>query len=93
MAIPQTFNQLTLDTGSSVATQFPRGYTVTTSNDGTNFGAAIATGSWDGPTHGDQLSDAGGPLRADHAVGCQSVAVQHAVGGRGAERHRAADVP
>ena len=43
MAIPQTFNQLTLDTGSSVPTQFPRGYTITTSNDGTNFSAAIPT--------------------------------------------------
>ena len=45
MAIPQTFNQLTLDTGSSVPTQWPRGYTITTSNDGTNFGAAIPTTS------------------------------------------------
>jgi RHS repeat-associated protein len=48
MGSPQTFNQITLDTGSTTATQFPRGFMVTTSNDGTTFGPSIANGAGTG---------------------------------------------
>ena len=40
----QTFNQLTLDAGSSVD-EFPRGYAVSVSNDGVNWGTPVATGT------------------------------------------------
>ena len=48
MGVPQTFSQITLDTGSAVPTQFPRGYNVTTSNDNMTFGPVIASGAGNG---------------------------------------------
>jgi RHS repeat-associated protein len=45
MTSPQTFSQLTLDAGSSTSNNFPRGYSVVVSNDGTNWSAAVATGT------------------------------------------------
>lgn len=48
MASPRTFNQIVLDTGSTVTTQFPRGFNVTTSNDGSSFGPSIANGAGTG---------------------------------------------
>jgi hypothetical protein len=47
MKSPQTFSQITLDAGSST-NDYPRGYQVFISNDGVNFGTAIATGSGTG---------------------------------------------
>jgi hypothetical protein len=44
MKAAQTFSQITLDAASSTG-DYPRGYQVFVSNDGTNFGSAIATGS------------------------------------------------
>ena len=44
MTSPQTFNQLTLDAGTSTG-NFPRGYAVSVSNDGTNWGTPVATGT------------------------------------------------
>jgi hypothetical protein len=45
MGTAQTFNQLALDSGMSASTQFPRAYTVEVSNDGTNWGTPVATGT------------------------------------------------
>jgi hypothetical protein len=44
MQTTQTFSQLTLDAGTSTG-DFPRGYQVFVSNDGTNWGSAIASGA------------------------------------------------
>lgn len=44
MAARQTFSQLTLDSGSS-PNNFPRSYSVFVSNDSTNFGTAVVTGT------------------------------------------------
>ena len=44
MVTTQTFNQLTLDAGTST-NSFPRGYAVSVSNDGTNWGTPVATGT------------------------------------------------
>ncbi|HEY2730279.1 MAG TPA: discoidin domain-containing protein, partial [Polyangia bacterium] len=44
MAVPETFTGLTVDAGTSTG-QYPRGYQVFVSNDGTTWGSAIATGS------------------------------------------------
>ncbi|HXI55623.1 MAG TPA: discoidin domain-containing protein, partial [Polyangia bacterium] len=44
MQTAQTFSQLTLDAGTSTG-DFPRGYQVFVSNDGTSWGSAIATGN------------------------------------------------
>jgi uncharacterized repeat protein (TIGR02543 family) len=41
MGSAQTFNQIVLDSG----TDYPRGYEVKVSNDGSNWGSAVATGS------------------------------------------------
>jgi glucosylceramidase len=47
MASTKTFNQIVLDSGTSTG-DYPRGYQVFVSNDGTNWGSAIATGSGTG---------------------------------------------
>ena len=44
MGTAQIFNQLTLNAGTT-PNNFPRGYSVSVSNDGTNWGSAIATGA------------------------------------------------
>ena len=44
MAVPETFTGLTVDAGTSTG-QYPRGYQVFVSSDGTNWGSAIATGT------------------------------------------------
>ncbi|MFC1413949.1 discoidin domain-containing protein [Streptacidiphilus sp. N1-1] len=44
----KTFNQLVLDTGAASAGDYPRGYTVQTSSDGSTWGSAIATGAGSG---------------------------------------------
>lgn len=44
MGAAQIFNQLTLDAGTTL-NNFPRGYSVQVSNDGTNWGTAVATGT------------------------------------------------
>jgi beta-glucosidase len=44
MQSAQTFNQITMDSGGNV-NDFARGYQVFVSNDGVNFGAAVATGT------------------------------------------------
>ncbi|HXU00884.1 MAG TPA: discoidin domain-containing protein, partial [Polyangia bacterium] len=44
MQAPQTFNQVTLDAGSSTSGNFPRSYTVSVSSDGTNF-TQVTTGT------------------------------------------------
>jgi len=47
MAATKTFSQIVLDSGTSTG-DYPRGYQVFVSNDGTNWGSAIATGSGTG---------------------------------------------
>jgi len=44
MTAAQTFNKIVLDAGSSTG-DYPRGYQVFVSTDGTNWGSAVATGS------------------------------------------------
>jgi hypothetical protein len=44
MQTPQTFTKITVDAGGSSG-DYPRGYQVFTSNDGTNWGTVIASGS------------------------------------------------
>jgi RHS repeat-associated protein len=44
MQVQETFNQITLDAGSSTG-KYPRGYEVYVSDDGTNWGSAVATGT------------------------------------------------
>ena len=44
MQTAKTFKQLTLDAAGN-ATDYPRGYQVFVSNDGTSWGSAIATGT------------------------------------------------
>ena len=44
MGAPETFTGLTVDAGTSTGL-YPRGYQVSVSNDGTNWGSAIATGT------------------------------------------------
>jgi hypothetical protein len=44
MATAQTFNKIVLDAGTSTG-DYPRGYQVFVSNDGTNWGSAVATGN------------------------------------------------
>jgi glucosylceramidase len=44
----KTFNQLVLDTGSASTGDYPRGYSVQTSSDGSTWSSAIATGAGSG---------------------------------------------
>lgn len=50
MVTPQTFNEITLDASPSPSSagNYPRSYEVYVSNDGTNWGTAVATGSGTG---------------------------------------------
>jgi hypothetical protein len=48
MLQPRSFSQLTLDSGSS-SSDYPRGYKVQTSNDGTSWSSPVATGSGAAP--------------------------------------------
>jgi RHS repeat-associated protein len=48
MLAPRTFTMLTLDAGAANASDYPRGYQVFVSGDGTNWGTAVATGAGSG---------------------------------------------
>lgn len=48
MGKPQTFHEVVLDAGTFV-TDFPRGYAVYASNDGSHWGSALSTGNGKGP--------------------------------------------
>jgi beta-glucosidase len=47
MAATQTFNEITMDSAGST-NDYARGYEVFVSNDGVNFGSAVASGSGTG---------------------------------------------
>jgi beta-glucosidase len=47
MGTAQTFDEITMDSGTNTS-DYARGYQVYVSNDGTNFGSAIASGTGTG---------------------------------------------
>jgi hypothetical protein len=49
MQATQSFSKIVLDNGQQ-GSDFPRGYAVYVSNDGSNWGSAIATGTGSGST-------------------------------------------